>query len=62
MQVLTAKAIEGFGQSLSYEARMLIHTLIDESQSGKVALNPYHYTARYALKLVQLSCVEHGVD
>ncbi|KIK57259.1 hypothetical protein GYMLUDRAFT_173296 [Collybiopsis luxurians FD-317 M1] len=49
MQVLTAKAIEGFGQSLSYEARMLIHTLIDESQSGKVALNPYHYTARYAL-------------
>ncbi|KAF5372255.1 hypothetical protein D9757_009648 [Collybiopsis confluens] len=49
MKVLTVKAIEGFGQSLSYEAQMLVRALIDDSQCGRVSLNPYHCTARFAL-------------
>lgn len=52
MQLLTPKAIEGYSQSLNYEAHILIRTLIDDGRSGTIPVNPHHYAGRYALKYV----------
>ncbi|KAJ3900492.1 cytochrome P450 [Lentinula edodes] len=49
MQLLTPTAIEGYAHSLDYEAHILIRTLKDDGQSGKVPINPHHYAGRFAL-------------
>ncbi|KAJ4466755.1 cytochrome P450 [Lentinula aciculospora] len=49
MQLLTPKAMEGYADSLDYEAHIMIRTLKDDGHSGKVPLNPHHYAGRFAL-------------
>ncbi|KAJ3733363.1 cytochrome P450 [Lentinula guzmanii] len=49
MHLLTPKAIEGYAQSLNYEAHILIRTLVEDGRSGKIPVNPHHYAGRFAL-------------
>ncbi|KAJ3785240.1 cytochrome P450 [Lentinula aff. detonsa] len=49
MHLLTPKAIEGYAQSLNYEAHILMRTLVEDGHSGKIPVNPHHYAGRFAL-------------
>ncbi|KAJ3884994.1 cytochrome P450 [Lentinula edodes] len=48
-QVVTPKAIEGYIDSLNYEAHIMIRTMKDDGRLGKVPLSPQHYVGRFAL-------------
>ena len=52
MQVLTPKAIQGYASVLDYEAHILIRSMYNETQMGKLPINPAHFVGRYALKYV----------
>jgi hypothetical protein len=53
MQLLTAKAIQGYAPVLDYEAHILVRSMYYETQMGKLPINPLHFVGRYALKYVQ---------
>jgi len=50
--VLTPKAIQGYASVLDYEAHILIRSMYNETQMGKLPINPAHFVGRYALKYV----------
>ena len=52
MQVLNARAIEGFTSAMEYESHILIKSLYEQGRNGELPINPAHYTGRFALKLV----------
>ncbi|KIM37141.1 hypothetical protein M413DRAFT_31085 [Hebeloma cylindrosporum] len=48
-QVLAPKAMQGFASIMEYESHILIKSLYEEGQKGKLPINPAHYAGRFAL-------------
>jgi len=65
MQLLSPKAITGYGSTLDYEAHILIGSLFKATRGGKLPIDPAHYVGRFALKSALFSlhsgefCTEH---
>ena len=65
MQLLSPKAIAGYGSTLDYEAHILIDSLFQATRGGKLPIDPAHYVGRFALKSACFSlhscriCTEH---
>ena len=54
MQVLTPKAIQDYASVLDYEAHILMRSMYNETQMGKLPIDPAHFVGRYALKYAHL--------
>ena len=52
MQLLSPKAITGYGPTLDYEAHILVDSLFQATRGGKLPIDPAHYVGRFALKSV----------
>jgi len=50
MQLLSPKAISGYGSMLDYETHILIGSLLKATRGGKLPIDPAHYVGRFALK------------
>ena len=49
-QVLTRQAIAGFGLTLEYETDVLMRSLYEATQGGKIPIDPAHHVGRFTLK------------
>ena len=60
MQLLSPKAIAGYGSTLDYEAHILVDSLLKATRGGKLPIDPAHYVGRFALKSALLSLHSSG--